>query len=57
MRCVHGVRLAWRELRSYKERANGIDPQTDFLPAAMSGNLAPLIEQGSQALKKNLEKR
>jgi hypothetical protein len=46
-----------RELRSYKERANGIDPQTDFLPAAMSGNLAPLIEQGSQALKKNLEKR
>jgi hypothetical protein len=30
---------------------------TDFLPASMRGNLAPLIEQGSQALKKNLEKR
>jgi hypothetical protein len=29
---------------------------TDFLPAEMGGSLAPLIEQGCQALKRNLEK-
>jgi hypothetical protein len=28
---------------------------TDFLPAGIDGNLAPLIEQGAQALKANLE--
>jgi hypothetical protein len=28
---------------------------TDFLPAAIGGTLEPLIEQGTQALKSNLE--
>ena len=28
---------------------------TDFLPEDVSGNLAPLIEQGTRALKENLE--
>jgi len=30
---------------------------TDFLPGEIRGNLAPLIEQGSMALKNNLEAR
>ena len=30
---------------------------TDFLPAEAHNNLMPLIEQGSDALKKNLERR
>jgi Polyketide cyclase / dehydrase and lipid transport len=30
---------------------------TDFLPQEIAGNLAPLIEQGSSALKSNLETR
>lgn len=30
---------------------------TDFLPQEFAGNIAPLIEQGSQALKANLESR
>ena len=30
---------------------------TDFLPREMAHNLAPLVEQGAQALKSNLEKR
>jgi len=29
---------------------------TDFLPAEMRGRLAPLIEQGTKALKANLER-
>jgi hypothetical protein len=29
---------------------------TDFLPAELKGTLAPLIEQGSAALKGNLER-
>ena len=29
---------------------------TDFLPAELKGTLAPLIEQGSAALKANLER-
>jgi hypothetical protein len=29
---------------------------TDFLPAEASGALAPLIEQGTRALKANLER-
>jgi hypothetical protein len=29
---------------------------TDFLPAEIRDNIAPLIEQGSAAFKKNLEK-
>ena len=30
---------------------------TDFLPAGMTDTIAPLIDQGAQALKKNLEAR
>jgi hypothetical protein len=30
---------------------------TDFLPAGISGNLTPLIQQGAKALKKNIEGR
>ena len=30
---------------------------TDFVPQDVAGNVAPLIEQGSQALKTNLERR
>jgi hypothetical protein len=30
---------------------------TDFLPADVAGNLAPLIEQGAKAFRANLESR